>query len=162
MISRRSFVGHVSAALAYTAVSGRSALAQSGLPLGLQLYSVREQLAKDYEGTLAKLAAMGYKEIEPASGYGGMDPKAFRAMLGKPTVANEDTALRVFTSTNVKDTGTPPAFSFHAVRRRVPVPSSPVTNSAPPETVAPGVSLNTEYTSFLPSGDHCTPSSSPV
>ena len=42
--------------------------------------------------------------------YANLD-EAFRAMLGKPTVANESTALRVFTSANVKDTGTPPAFN---------------------------------------------------
>lgn len=48
---------------------------------GLELFTVRDVLGKDFEGTLAKVAAMGYKEIEPASGYGGMDPKQFRAML---------------------------------------------------------------------------------
>ncbi|MCU1528777.1 MAG: sugar transporter substrate-binding protein [Frondihabitans sp.] len=42
--------------------------------------------------------------------YANLD-EAFRAMLGKPTVANEHTALRVFTSSNVADTGTPPAFN---------------------------------------------------
>ncbi len=42
--------------------------------------------------------------------YANLD-EAFRAMLGAPTVTNENTALRVFTSANVKDTGTPPAFN---------------------------------------------------
>jgi ribose transport system substrate-binding protein len=42
--------------------------------------------------------------------YANLD-EAFRAMLGKPSVADEHTALRVFTSSNVKDTGTPPAFN---------------------------------------------------
>ncbi len=42
--------------------------------------------------------------------YANLD-EAFRAMLSKPTVANESTALRVFTAENVKDTGTPPAFN---------------------------------------------------
>jgi sugar phosphate isomerase/epimerase len=37
-----------------------------GLPLGLQLYSVREVLPKDYEGTLHQLAAIGYREVEAA------------------------------------------------------------------------------------------------
>ena len=37
-----------------------------GLPLGIQLYSVREQLAKDYPGTLKKLSALGYQEVEAA------------------------------------------------------------------------------------------------
>ncbi len=37
-----------------------------GLPLGLQLYSVREMLPKDYEGTLKQVAAAGYTEVEAA------------------------------------------------------------------------------------------------
>ena len=40
-------------------------------------------LAKDYEGTLAKVAEIGYKEVEPATDYAKMDPKQFRAMLDK-------------------------------------------------------------------------------
>ena len=35
--------------------------------IGLQLYSVREDVKKDPKGTLQKLAAMGYKEVEPAA-----------------------------------------------------------------------------------------------
>jgi len=38
------------------------------LPIGLQLYSVRNLLPKDFEGTLHQLAAAGYKEVE-AAGY---------------------------------------------------------------------------------------------
>jgi len=41
-----------------------------GLPLGLQLYSVRDVLPKDYEGTLKQLAAMGYREVEAAGFFG--------------------------------------------------------------------------------------------
>lgn len=41
-----------------------------GLPVGLQLYSVREMLPKDYEGTLKKLASIGYQEVEAAGFYG--------------------------------------------------------------------------------------------
>jgi sugar phosphate isomerase/epimerase len=40
-----------------------------GLPLGLQLYSVREFLPKDYKGTLQQLGAMGYREVEAAGFY---------------------------------------------------------------------------------------------
>jgi sugar phosphate isomerase/epimerase len=35
--------------------------------IGLQLYSVREEVKKDPKGTLQKLAAMGYKELEHAA-----------------------------------------------------------------------------------------------
>lgn len=37
-----------------------------GLQLGLQLYSVRDELKKDYWGTLDKLASIGYKNLEIA------------------------------------------------------------------------------------------------
>ncbi len=41
-----------------------------GLPIGLQLYSVREMLPKDYEGTLKKVASIGYQEVEAAGFFG--------------------------------------------------------------------------------------------
>jgi sugar phosphate isomerase/epimerase len=37
-----------------------------GLPVGLQLYSVRALLPKDYAGTLKQVAALGYREVEAA------------------------------------------------------------------------------------------------
>lgn len=50
--------------------------------IGLELYTVRDLLAKDFEGTIAKVAELGYTEVEPI-GYGGLEPKAFRALLDK-------------------------------------------------------------------------------
>jgi sugar phosphate isomerase/epimerase len=35
-----------------------------GLPIGLQLYTVRDQMQKDFSGTLAQVAAIGYQEVE--------------------------------------------------------------------------------------------------
>lgn len=48
------------------------------LSFGLQLYSVRDELQKDYWGTLEKLAAIGYKNLEIANHNAdvGMEPKA--------------------------------------------------------------------------------------
>lgn len=37
-----------------------------GLPIGIQVYTVREAAAKDFAGTLRKIAAVGYREIELA------------------------------------------------------------------------------------------------
>lgn len=51
--------------------------------VGLALYTVRDLMAADFEGILAKVAQMGYKEIEPANGYNNMAPKAFRSMLDR-------------------------------------------------------------------------------
>ena len=50
--------------------------------IGLELYTVRDLLASDYEGTLAKVAAMGYTEVEPTS-YNDMAPREFRALLDR-------------------------------------------------------------------------------
>ena len=67
--SRRSFL-KASAALAAAACAGADRLMGEHLhmPIGLQLYSVRNLLPKDFEGTLNQLAAAGYKEVE-AAGY---------------------------------------------------------------------------------------------
>lgn len=51
--------------------------------MGLELYTVRDMIAKDYTGTLEKVAQIGYKEIEPAGGYNHMPPKTFRALLDR-------------------------------------------------------------------------------
>lgn len=51
-----------------------------GLPLGIQLYSVREQLAKDYEGTLKQLAGLGYRQVE-AAGFYNRSPEQVKAAL---------------------------------------------------------------------------------
>ena len=60
-----------SSAVAAATVVGADLLSAAPLklPIGLQLYSVRELLPKDFEGTLAKVRADGYTEVEPAGYY---------------------------------------------------------------------------------------------
>ncbi|GAB4553486.1 MAG: sugar phosphate isomerase/epimerase [Anaerolineae bacterium] len=50
--------------------------------LGLQLYSVREALAADFEGTLRKVAAIGYRGVELAGIY-GESPDKTTALLAE-------------------------------------------------------------------------------
>jgi len=50
--------------------------------IGVQLYTVRDAMAKDFEGTLGKVAAIGYKEVEFA-GYFDRSPKEIRAILDR-------------------------------------------------------------------------------
>jgi len=65
LMSRRGFLRGAAATAAM--LEARLAWANPlGLPLGLQLYSVRESLPKDYEGTLKQVAAMGFQEVEAA------------------------------------------------------------------------------------------------
>jgi sugar phosphate isomerase/epimerase len=51
--------------------------------IGLELYTVRDLIAKDYVGTLEQVAQIGYKEVEPAEGYANLSPKQFRAELDR-------------------------------------------------------------------------------
>lgn len=81
--SRRSFLKYASAAAAYSAVAFKTGTASAtplGLPLGLQLYSVREQLPKDYAGTLDQLGKLGYQEVE-AAGFYNHDATAVNAAM---------------------------------------------------------------------------------
>jgi sugar phosphate isomerase/epimerase len=76
--SRRSFMKTAAAAAAATMVGGRAAEAATlHVPLGLQLYSVRNLLPNDFDGTLHALAAAGYKEVE-AAGYYNKSAGEFR------------------------------------------------------------------------------------
>ncbi|MFP3089771.1 sugar phosphate isomerase/epimerase [Treponema sp. TIM-1] len=50
------------------------------LPIMLQLYNLRDELAVDFEGTLQKIAALGYRYVELAGLY-GKSPKEFKAGL---------------------------------------------------------------------------------
>lgn len=54
--------------------------------IGLQLYTVRDQMKADFEGTLARVAQIGYKEVEFA-GYFDHAPADVRAMLDRHGLA---------------------------------------------------------------------------
>src|SRR5260370_17320031 len=58
-LSRRSF--RAFSAMLPSALSGRGA---KSIPTGLELYSVREELKKDAEGTVRAVAQMGYQCVE--------------------------------------------------------------------------------------------------
>ncbi|GAB3996322.1 sugar phosphate isomerase/epimerase [Spirosoma daeguense] len=54
-------------------------------PVGLQLFTLFKQMNEDPKGTLEKVAAIGYKEIESAfslrGGYYGYKPKEFKQLV---------------------------------------------------------------------------------
>src|SRR5271156_4491349 len=50
------------------------------IPIALQLYSVRDDCAKDFFGTIARVAAMGYAGVEFA-GYHGASASDIRKVL---------------------------------------------------------------------------------
>ncbi len=81
--TRRQFLRTTSAAAvggAFALHAPPAAATPLGLPLGIQLYSVREMLAKDYEGTLKKLSSLGYREVE-AAGFYDHTPEQVKAAL---------------------------------------------------------------------------------
>jgi sugar phosphate isomerase/epimerase len=61
MITRRRFVA-LSAALPFAL--SLDGWASQSIPVGLEMYSVRDELAKDPEGTVRAVAAMGYAGLE--------------------------------------------------------------------------------------------------
>lgn len=50
------------------------------LPIGLQLYSIKDETEKDFVGALRKVAEIGYDGVEFA-GYGGLSSKALKELL---------------------------------------------------------------------------------
>src|SRR5678810_953013 len=87
MLKRRKFLKKSgAAALGSLLFSGTNAsfFKREMHPVGLQLYTLFNVIDDDVEGTLKKVASIGYKEIESAfskkGGYYGMSSKAFAAM----------------------------------------------------------------------------------
>ncbi len=81
LMTRRRFISSSTAAAALLA-SRLGHAASLNLPVGLQLYSVRTLLPKDYAGTLKQIAALGYKEVEAAGFYNMPVEQVKAAMQG--------------------------------------------------------------------------------
>jgi len=98
-VSRRSFLAATAAA-----VSVSQALpARKQLPIGLELFSVRQELAKDLNGTLEAVAKMGYQDVEFYSPYYNWTPeraKEVRKLM-------DDIGLRCMSTHNSASSLTP-------------------------------------------------------
>jgi sugar phosphate isomerase/epimerase len=93
-LSRRGFLATTAASIAAVGMMGpdgmaeektratkeKRARARRRIPVGLQLYSVRRDCAKDLPGTIAKVAKMGYRGVEFA-GYHDYQAQALRKLL---------------------------------------------------------------------------------
>jgi len=83
VIDRRAFLGTMGALAAGAVLPACAPRAPRRLArIGLQLYTVRDLMAKDVEGTLAAVAGAGYTEVEFA-GYFDKSPAVIRAMLDR-------------------------------------------------------------------------------
>jgi sugar phosphate isomerase/epimerase len=86
MISRRSFILNSSMAAAAARLVPNFLFAADKKVVGLQLYSLRDELPKDVKGTIAKVAKAGFKEVETygfsiKDQFWGLTPKEFKALL---------------------------------------------------------------------------------
>ena len=82
---RREFLSAVGGMIASAALVGPDPFGMPETsaavrPIGVQLYTVRDQMKKDVASTLARVARTGYKEVEFA-GYFGHSPQAIRRAL---------------------------------------------------------------------------------
>jgi len=85
-MNRRDFAVLAAAAGAGTVLPRRLGAVNTGGsparlgPLGVQLYTVRTLMARDFEGTIARVARVGYREVEFA-GYFDRTPAQVRSVL---------------------------------------------------------------------------------
>lgn len=70
MPSRRTFLQQAAFASA-AALAPMSQAAPSGYKMGLQLYTIRDAMRRDVDGTLRRVAGLGYEEVETY----GFDPE---------------------------------------------------------------------------------------
>ena len=86
-INRRRFMQSVGLGAAAIALSRNHLVFGNpyDLPIGLQLYTVRDHIQKDLPGTLAQVAAIGYRDVEVGGTYNfyGRKPAELRAMLSQ-------------------------------------------------------------------------------
>lgn len=87
MNSRRSFIKNAGlAAAGVVLMPSLGCIAADQKKLGIQLYTLREQIPLDVKGVIEKVAKAGYKEVETYGfsadkGFWGLDAKSFKALL---------------------------------------------------------------------------------
>ncbi len=83
-LSRRDAIAMIGTGALMAATSTSSLAAThdrlTGMKPGLELYPLGEELVKDFDGTIQKVAAMGFREVEAPSFY-GKTPEQVRAAL---------------------------------------------------------------------------------
>lgn len=83
MTNRRTFIRQTGV-LASAWMMGSSFVLKPKYKLGLQLYTIRDAMAKDTRGTLAKIASFGYQEVETYGfnrQYYKFTPAEFRSLM---------------------------------------------------------------------------------
>lgn len=92
MQTRREFLGTLgiagvgAAMLGCTRTNGQASAPPTVMPFGIQLYTLRSIMERDFDGTLASVAGIGYKEVEFA-GYYNRTPAQVREVLRRTGLA---------------------------------------------------------------------------
>ena len=81
MVSRRDFLQLSAAGLGTLALSDLAFAAIKPFPVGVQLYTVREQAEKDLNAVLAHISMIGYKEVETYWNVYTHPAKKLRSMI---------------------------------------------------------------------------------
>jgi sugar phosphate isomerase/epimerase len=94
MTTRRKFLAQAGLLSAGALIAPQLLSAKGKHGVGLQLYSLRDQLPKDVKGVIAKVAQAGYQEVEtfgysPKNGFWGLNAKDFSTLL-------KDNGLKTF------------------------------------------------------------------
>jgi sugar phosphate isomerase/epimerase len=89
---RRQFLGHVGAGVVVASGLTQARQTRRLDRIGMQLYTVRAEMEKDVEATLARVAALGFREVEFA-GYFGRTPQQVRAALDRQGLTSPSTHI---------------------------------------------------------------------
>ena len=76
-ISRRAFIAGTGSVAAGAMLPRAAAARALPFPPGVQLWTVKDEIARDFEGTLRAIARLGYRRVESA-GWQGRTPRQFR------------------------------------------------------------------------------------
>jgi len=97
IMNRRQFINKSAMLLVAGSFASREMLASAMAKankgrIGIQLYSVRSELPKDFEGTLKKLSAIGYSSVEP---YGFNGDRFFNRTMKELSALVKDMGMTI-------------------------------------------------------------------
>lgn len=132
---------------AAAAASGMAPVRPSLDNAGIQLFTVRDRLGDQFERTLAGLAEIGYRQVEPFT-YGSYTPEQIRGMLDRTGLKAPSTHVQVRPGPDLERT----LAGFQAIGHRYaqvgapagpprppgsPPPARPAEGGGPPRQAAP-------------------------
>ncbi len=159
ILSRRNFLkmtaaGTVAAIGAQSGILGTRKDPESGIPIALQLYSVRGDCAQDFDRAMAQVADMGYRGVEFAGYYHyGDDPRALRRRLDGLGLKVAGTHIQTAT---LRDDELPKTIEFHrAIGCKYLIVPGDRDFTDPEKCQALADTFNTAAAALKPEGMYC-------